>query len=231
MTHKFSLSIIALLAILATVPNVYGQNTASDSATVNQIRQAVKEKVNQKLEQVGRRPIGLVGIIEEITNNNVVVSVDSQKLNIATSAQTEYQKIPGRRTIERSDLAITDYVLIKGIHDTAQNSYEAETIQVIPEPQKPNRQLVTGIVTKATTSSFTLTDTEQTWIITMDKSTDIQQKSQTEELKTLKTTDIKNDDYITVVGTPDAKKTQTLKSLIILKLPSSSSATPSAEQE
>lgn len=225
MFKKISITILSLTCLFITAKVIFAQ-TATDSGSVNEIRQAVKEKVNQKLEQVARRPVGVVGTIQDLTNNIMAISITDQKINFSTDSTTKYERVPGKRAIERSDLAIGDSVLVKGIHDTSQNTFEAQTVQVIPEPQVPERTYKLGTISQVNRTSVTLTDGDQQWTINFDQSTDIFNRADSSALKTIKSTELKAEQIIAVVGTPDAKKKQTLKSLVILILKAAPAPSP-----
>jgi len=200
--------IISLITspIYAATPTPDQESTPS--GTIDQIIEAVREKVAARLDQIEDRPVGIIGQVTNLTEQSITILVDDQEYSATSTGATTYLKIPGRKEIKREDIALQDYLLIKGTLASTQTMVNASEIQVIPTPDLPERESITGTITKILNSEIQLaTEDETTYTLKVTSSTPIKEISDTQS--PLKLTDLNTQDIITITGPLSAKlKTQ-----------------------
>jgi len=207
---KPTILITAIFFTLLIASPIYAITPARESTpsgTIDQIREAVREKVAAKLDQIEDRPVGIIGQVTNLTEQSITILVDEQEYSVASTGATTYLKIPGRKEIKRNDIAIQDFLLIKGTLANTQTIVNANEIQVIPTPDLPERESITGTITKILNSEIQLSSDETTYTLKVSSSTPIREI--TAPNSPLKLTDLNTQDTITITGTLSSKlKTQ-----------------------
>lgn len=214
------ISLISLAALIAiNAPLSLHAQEATDSAA-DQIRDAIKEKVKERIQNVTTRRVGLVGIIEKITENTILLSNAQNKLTITTDDTTQYLKFPGQRTLKRSELELNQYAIVLGLQPSDSDEVSAKMIQLIKEPEIPKRITVYGTISQINNTSITVTTPQdQTWQINLSRSTDYSERTSNNKTKTIKFSSLDKGDLVVAGGTPDENQNFTLKGLIVLRLP------------
>ncbi len=213
------LTIAAITALIlgfpihASPPAATSSSEASPSSAIDQIREAVREQVESRLDQITDRPVGIIGQVTNITNQIITILVDEQDFAITTTDATTYLRIPGRSQITREDIALEDFILIKGTQTGTQTTVNANEIQVIPQPNLPDRQALTGTITSRTSQEIQIQIDDQTYTLRPTATTPIRAHFDPDE--SLRITDLSQGDIITVVGDLSATANQITPRYII----------------
>ena len=216
--HKITpILLIATIIILITSTALHAQGSSPSAS--ESIRNAVKEKVMEKIQNVVSRKVGIVGTIINITNGSINVQANGQDYTINTTADTQYQRTPGKRTIQRDELELNQSVIILGHQQLDSSSIAASIIQIIPAPTLPQRQTIIATVDEITKNTLTLTaSNQQSWTISTSKLTSYVEKTTANKIATIKSTVLKPQDKVIVGGTPDDQDLTTLKSAFIIRI-------------
>src|SRR3989344_2129023 len=218
---KHTITLLLVFITLLTLPFTV---SAQDNNT-DQIREAVKEKVKERIQNVTTRKVGLVGTLEKITTDTLLISNQQNKLTITTDENTQYLRFPGKRQLNRDELELNQYAIILGLQESDQPDVAAKILQLIEQPEIPQRQTLYGIVSEVASNSLVVTtQTTQPWEITLSRNTKYSEKTNTNQNRSLKLSNIKVDDLVIIGGTPVADTTFTLKGLIVHRLPAKASA-------
>ena len=192
--------------------------TTAEDTKVKEIRDAIKEKVNEIKEKIERR--AYVGIISQITDSTITLDNFRGKRRVRI---TETTTIIGsaRKEIKAKDLSVEDKVIALGI--VSDNEIlEAKRIIVvlIPKTVPAKRVVIFGSITAvdSKSSSITVTPTknqDQTIEFKLEKETDL--VSQADPKANLKLKDLKESQKVIVVHLEVAPgKVAVAKSLFLL---------------
>ncbi len=194
------------------------QPTSTEDEKVKEIRDAIKEKVNEIKEKIEKR--AYVGIISQITDATITLDNFRGKQRVRLISTT---KIVGtaKNEIKAKDLALEDKVIAMG--DLAENEIlEAKRVLVIPKPKTTplKRTLYIGTITaiNGRTAIITVTDLKNPDVnldFSVDKDTYLALAGSPKG--TPKFTDLKDSQRVIVVHllSPDSK-TIHAKSLFVL---------------
>ncbi|MCL5090900.1 MAG: DUF5666 domain-containing protein [Patescibacteria group bacterium] len=165
---------------ITTTPSV--TKTASPSAIptnvedekVKEIRDAIKEKVNEIKEKIEKK--AFVGTISQITDSTLTINNFRGKERVRLTEETTIIGA-NKKEIKSKELAVDDKIIAMG--SLSDNEIlEAKRVVVIPAPTKPipKRKLVMGILSEVDSknSSFTLTplkDQDKSIQLKVDKAT------------------------------------------------------------
>jgi len=192
--------------------------TTAEDTKVREIRDAIKEKVNEIKEKIERR--AYVGIISQITDSTITLDNFRGKRRVRI---TETTTIIGsaRKEIKAKDLSVEDKVIALGI--VSDNEIlEAKRIIVvlIPKTVPAKRVVIFGSITAVDSknSSITVAPTknqDQTIEFKLEKETDL--VSQADPKANLKLKDLKESQKVIVVHLEVASgKIAIAKSLFLL---------------
>lgn len=208
-------SLLSANKVLAVSP------TASPSATltptgiaedekVKEIRDAIKEKVNQIKEKIEKK--AFVGVIDQITDATITLNNFRGKQRVRITEETTIIGASAK-AIKNTDLAVEDKVIAMG--EMGENEIlEAKRVVVAPVPKTPpaKRLVAMGMIAQIDAKNSTLIVNELN--LKTDKNTKILSQSNN---KTLKFVDLAKDQKaIVVYFEATSGKTPTIKSLFVL---------------
>lgn len=149
---KFVITIAILLLISLLKVHVSAQDSATPEGD------AIREAVQEKIEEAQNKPKAYLGIITDIVENTVQIkNLEGEIKQIAVSDQTVFVKINKvKQTLKFSDIAIGDFLVNMGYVDS-NNVLTAKRVLVTTEPKKPDRVSVFGIVTSIGKNEITVT--------------------------------------------------------------------------
>ncbi len=132
--------------------------TAADDEKVKEIRDAIKEKVNEIKEKIEKR--AYVGIISQITDSTITLDNFRGKQRARLTSATTIIGAD-KREIKAKDLALEDKVITMG--DLGENEIlEAKRVLVVPKPKTTplKRTIFIGTITaiNGRTAIITVTD-------------------------------------------------------------------------
>ena len=216
----FLLSLMLVSGLILTQLTHLRADEASPSTTMKEnLKEVVKKEVEKRLKTINKRPIGIAGKLIDITSQELtVVTFDQKKHRITTSALTEYQRFPGKRSIERDDLSINDYLLIKGTQLTDQPVVDATVVQVISEPELPEYKLLVGSLTLSGKKEASITTNDkQEWGGQYTSATDWLTRSD-KGLVEIKNSQVETSDTVAILGVVASQKPPTIEMKLVLKL-------------
>lgn len=192
--------------------------TTAEDTKVKEIRDAIKEKVNEIKEKIEKR--AYVGIISQITDSTITLDNFRGKRRVRI---TETTTIIGstKKEIKANDLSLEDKVIALGI--VGDNEIlEAKRVIVVPKPKTvpAKRVVIFGSITAVDSKNSTITVTptknqDQTIEFKLEKETNL--VSQADPKANLKLKDLKESQKVIVVHlevAPD--KIAVAKSLFLL---------------
>lgn len=148
--------VVIIIAILLLISLLKVRVSAQDSATPE--GDAIREAVQEKIEEAQNKPKAYLGIITDIVENTVQIkNLEGEIKQIAVSDQTVFVKINNaKQTLKFSDIAIGDFLVNMGYIDS-NSVLDAKRVLVTSEPVKPERVSVFGIVASIGKNEITLT--------------------------------------------------------------------------
>lgn len=194
---------IGIWSLVIAAPIV--AQTSSPSA--NPIRDAVKEKVQQELDQIKKAVAkrGFVGTITAKSDSTLTLTnLKSQPRTVAVPADTTI-KLSGGKEGTFADLKVDTFILVMGDVDS-QNVMTAKRLLVLAKPVPDKRKAVLGTVTKTSSSSLSVTT------VTKDALT-VKITSATAYTAKTKLANIAVGDKVVVVGT--STDSTTLSALLV----------------
>lgn len=209
-------SIIILLASLILFPTMV---IAQESSPAQQIRESVKEKVQEKIEGVTTKKLGLVGTLSAFTEDTLDLLLQGEeKLIVTTTEDTEYTDIDDGGEIERDEMELNSHVIVMGVSEAGSQEIVARVVQLIEEPEVPNRMTLMGEVTDVSAGSFNIVFGNQEWLIDFSSATDFYVKTLAEELEDSGIADLEEGDLVVVGGGPVEDEEYWLETLLVLKI-------------
>ena len=182
-------------------------NAQTSTPSANPIRDAVKEKVQQELDQIKKAVAkrGFVGTITAKSDSTLTLTnLKSQSRTIAVPADTTI-KLSGGKEGTFADLKVGNFILVMGDVDS-DNAMTAKRLLVLAKPDPEKRKAVLGTVTKTSSSSLSITTaTGDTLTVKLTSATDYTPKT--------KLANITVGDKVVVVGT--STDSTTLSALLV----------------
>jgi len=206
----------AKAATVTTQATVSSPSATPTDEKVQEVREAVKEKVLEKIQEIKDKieKKGYVGILKEMTDSTLtletltgekMVQIASQAAIIGTS----------RKEIKAKDLEIDQKIICMGTLDE-NKILQAKRIVVVPTPTKtpPKRQAFAGRISQIDSKTKTVTlahlrKLTQQYIVKVDKNTNLLEG---------KFEDLKVDNILVVVSSQE-KESETPTALLIKTLP------------
>lgn len=208
------LSLIAVAVSPTQVPTVVPPSPTSTTAQdIQKIRDVVSQKVKEKLKQItapSTSKLGYLGKIVQIDPNSI--GFDSSGVSTTARLSSDLTIIDLKRNKAKiENLKVGQDVLILGIKDNQQNSFEAKRIIFTNPADVDNKHLVViGKIVDISRSSpifslIPLNNKNTQYQIKTDTKTIINSKSG----QVLLNTDLKSGDKIITILVPDPKMTKT----------------------
>ena len=147
--------VVITIAILLLISLLKVHVSAQDNATPE--GDAIREAVQEKIEEAQNKPKAYLGTITDIVENTVQIkNLEGEIKQISVSDNTVFVKINNaKQTLKFSDIAIGDFLVNMGYID-ANSVLAAKRILVTSEPAKPERVSVFGIVTSIGKNEITV---------------------------------------------------------------------------
>jgi len=141
----------------SSTPSAQITTSPAEEEKVQEIRQAIQEKLTQIKEKIEKR--AFVGNITEITDLNIILSNFRGKRRIRLNESTQVI-LANKKEGSAKDLAIDDKIIALGDLDTTE-TLEAKRIIVVPPPKTPpvKRLVFLGIISETNNKNSTLTIT------------------------------------------------------------------------
>jgi spore coat protein CotF len=148
---------------------------AASGNETDEVKQEVKEKVSQRLQNIVYRKVALVGTLSEVTDDSLVLSVNGSQRQAKSSEDTVYlDQRKGEREIKKEDLELGQSVIVMGWQKADEDLVEAKRVVEIEPQTKLERQVVVGeiqeVAKKGASLTLTETGTNQEWEVTLTKS-------------------------------------------------------------
>lgn len=147
--------LVLIIAIILLISLLKVHVSAQDTATPE--GDAIREAVQEKIEEAQNKPKAYLGTITDIVENTVQIkNLEEEIKQISVRDNTVFVKINNvKQTLKFSDIAIGDFLVNMGYID-ANSVLAAKRILVTSEPAKPERVSVFGIVTSIGKNEITV---------------------------------------------------------------------------
>ncbi|OGY09115.1 MAG: hypothetical protein A2700_02890 [Candidatus Blackburnbacteria bacterium RIFCSPHIGHO2_01_FULL_44_64] len=200
------LVIVVVLAVILSLiayrlsPPANAQEDATPS-----VRDLVREKVKEKLDTLTKKPTGVVGTLQQITDKTLEIKTISNKIQlVSTDEETKFlQVIKGKsKEIKFEELSLDQYIVAMG-YKNGKDVIEVKRIVIYDQsPIGIVRNSFFGKVTKAEKNSLTFEtlNKESQTVKTTSKTTTTAKDKKSGEQITLQFSDIKADDRIIAIG-------------------------------
>lgn len=185
------------------------QALAQDESTSSSIRDLVREKVKEKLDTLtALQPQAVIGTTQKISDRSLEIKTVDEKIQlVATSDETKIFRITkGKRSeIKFADLALDENIIAMG-YKNSQSVLEGKRIITSDEPPLGNnKQTAYGKVSVLGKNTLTVKhpQTGEERSIKVSSKTDITGKGDDGSIADITFAEIKIEDGVVVVGTPD----------------------------
>lgn len=196
-------NLVFVIFILST-SNLAISNIHAQSPTES-IRDSVKKQVDEELSQIKKAVAkkGFVGSISAKSDGTLTITnLQGSSRQAAVTADATI-KLQNGKDGTPADLKVGDFVISMGDVDSA-NFMTVKRLLVIAKPTDDKRVTIFGTVTKATTSTLT--------IETLDKKAySVKVQASTKYTGKTKTTDVKVDGKVIILGTTTSDTALTAK--------------------
>lgn len=148
---------IIILALLTAIIIFLG-TTANAQEEATQESDPIREKVQDKIEEVQNKPRAYLGTVTDISENNIQIkSIDGEILQVIVNQdETSFVKInSSSQTVSFEDVAIGDFLVNMGYVNT-NDVLDAKRILITAQPDNNERVSELGEVTKANSSDLSL---------------------------------------------------------------------------
>ena len=205
---------------LAQAPSKRDEEVATDEAELDEVRQKVQEKIDEVLAN----PVAYIGNVTDITGNTIQIDKytittrenDGDILQISVSSATTYASVgKDTETIEFDEVAIGDFIIAMGTTNGA-DVLDAVRIIVTDTLIESERRIIQGSVKENEDGEITITSGEEELVVEVSRSTDILESDGVEE-DNIDDSDIETNDSLIVFFVPDdgEELTRTIYKLII----------------
>lgn len=208
-------SAVALFLLLAAP-------TAAQQESTSSVRDLVREKVKEKLENLTRKPTATVGILEQITDSTLEIKTKENKALLAsTTKDTLYFRISAgkKKEIKFDELILGEFVVAMGFRN---GNEVLEAKRVVTHDKSPivNKHSVYGVVKATDKSTLTVEHpkTRETWTVKTSSKTTVTAKVDS-KMQEVGFDAIKIGDRVTAVGILDSKAQNTLEAKRVHVIP------------
>ncbi len=230
----FAATIALTVVILAPIPVSFAASptptpdaTASNSATINEITDNLKQRLQETIQNASSSAtataVAYIGSVKDVVNDTIVMDTKDGRKNIAVGSDTTIVRTPGQRTIKIDNVQIGDSAIAIGT-PSAEDELAGTRIVVSTDPiTPPAKTSGYGTITKIARGSLSLFVPGQSdpVVVGVDGNTIIKTPSDLLTLKDLALGD-------TIVYTADLDKNNNQTATIIMQI-STASPTPSPE--
>lgn len=193
------------------------------------IRDNLRERVEEKLSQLSKKPRSYVGKITQIPNSSLTLETKSGVKQVKVTPQTTILQITGgkQKTIKESDFVVGNFVVAMG-HIENKDTLAAQRILTMTENPLRVRQPVYGVVQSTEKGTFTVkhpkkdgstsSPQDETWTVKTSAKTRVTAKVDGKMEKT-NASSIAVDDRIIAVGEPVKNTPNTITAKLIHVIP------------
>lgn len=248
MSKKHLIAIIALSLLFSLTSTIFaqepttlptGEPTTSDSKNpsledVQKIRQAVQEKVAEKLKTLTTTTSNkkaFIGQISKIENLNITLDYQNKNYLLTVDPETVYinEKL-SRSNVDQ--LKVGQEILAMGILNESQTLDTKRIIAVEIESLKNENKVISGVIVdiSQTANVFSLspfTDKDSQYQIEYDAKTQVYSHAK----KAIKFSELKPGQRIAIVGSLDTDNSKSVNSIKIFQLDPPPSPTPTSTPE
>lgn len=233
LTLPFTLLTFNQSYVLAQSPSSESTPTASENLNekIKDIREAVKEKVQEKIDTVQRgQKRAFVGKVDEIANSTLIMTDREGKKQAKVDEEAKIIS-EARKEIKLEDLEVGSWVIAMGYLEET-DLLNTLRIVAVEEPKPITREVAFGKVTDISEEDvLTIKNKrrELTYTIATNSKTKITQRAngKTEEVEF---TSIQLDDRVVAVGTPSENEEKIITAKIIYVIPASPTEKSVAEE-
>lgn len=139
---------------------------ASPSATItlDEITQNVRERIQNVIKDKDlnspQKEMAFSGTLQSITGNTLSLSTDQGTYLASTSAETEYWRLPTKKSLAFNDLTIDNYLTVIGLLDEEEVLITSEVITYDSPPETTSEKSFYGQITNYDPKEFLLTLTD-----------------------------------------------------------------------
>lgn len=166
MMKKIILLVIFIIAVI-NIPSLstFAQEEMDDSTESAQTEEinSIREKVQEKIEQVRSNPKAYLGTVTDITEETIQIKGGAEEiLQISVDEEnTNFVNIGKKTTtVNFEDVAIGDYIVAMGF-ENGNGVLEAKRVLITPPIEPVARTILLGKVTEIDGKTLYLTDGEQ----------------------------------------------------------------------
>lgn len=217
------LSVILVIGLLACLPvrqgywvtgAAFAQEEASSPA--KSVRDALKEKIEEKLTQLASQPKAVIGKVTDIQDGSLLAESKNgiKQLRLDEELTIVDTREKNKKEIETKDLQIGDLIVAMGHVDT-KDVLDTQRILVIKELPTSTKRATYGEVTEVKKDSLVIKHpkTDDTWTIKTDSKTKVTGRLE-EKIEEVEFGNIRMGDRLAIVGIPDKAANTLLAKLI-----------------
>ncbi len=203
---KYLILFVGVIAVFLISLPAWAQDTSTSESDIRQ-------KVIKKVEEVLKKPKAYIGIVTDISSNNLQIKSDSseiQQISVTPGQITVIKAGKVNKEIKLTDVAIGDFIVAMGFKN-GNNVLNAKRILSTSALASPTASSHYGTVSKTDKKSLTLRtlSTGQETQIVVDKNTDINELKGTKSVS-LTLSDINEEDLVIVIIIKDTQKARTI---------------------
>jgi len=191
------------------------------SEKVDQIREAVKEKVKEKIDQIKQgQKRAFVGKVLEVNETSLSLNTKNGEKQVNVTGETNILGVD-RKEISLEDIEAGQFAIAMGYLDENE-TLEAKRIILTEKPTPPNREAAVGRVTDISQEEkvFTIKNEKKNlvYMIEATSKTTITKKIDG-EIEKVKFEDIEENDYLVAIGTPGENSEKIITAKLIHVIP------------
>ena len=201
-------------------------NQADDELINKNIKERI-EKVTKSEEKIAlKKSKAVTGTVSSVTNNTITIKHDSETILISFTQDTEFVRNPGSKSVDKSDIAIGDFIIAMGTINTSEVLDSKRIVLSEETPLKNNKMSAIGNIQDIDlkTKEITLTKPNgEEIILKQTKSSQMLQKSEREK-ETIKLNDLETANKVVVVYSPQENEKDSNDILSLLAIPNTNSS-------
>lgn len=224
----FFLFFVLSLTFYVSLPTAYAQSATpsaspkpSTSPTPKTVRDALREKVEERLTELSQKPKAYVGTITDIQDSSLILETHRGIRQIKLGSQIVVVQIRDGKTVksEIKDLGIGNFAAVLGFLET-KDVLSARRIIILEELPKPSKKAVYGIVEAGGKNTITIKHPKKDaiWVLQTNSKTMVTKKMDGKIEKT-QVSAIEAGDRIVAVGEAVKDKENTLLAKLIHVIP------------
>lgn len=197
--------------MLYVVSPTLAQEGNESTEGAQSVREAIRKRVEEKLEQLSKSPRAVVGELKEVTDTTLNITTKNGEVLAATNEDTKYFRVTkGKQAaVKFEDLVLNNFIVVMG-YVNGNNVLDARRVISYDTSPLVEKKAVYGVVRTNMTGSLGVQTSTGIVTVQTDNDTNVTRKVKDGELEEIDVEEVNLGDKILATATPNSRKPGTV---------------------